>query len=77
MRYFNAAGASNTRGEDHTPELHLIPLVLQVALTKREEIYIFAYDYDTPDGTCIRDYIYVIDLAQEHVLALNAIGNGN
>ena len=77
MRYFNAAGASNTRGEDHTTELHLIPLVLQVALSKREKIYIFTDDYDTPDGTCIRDYIYVIYLAQAYILALNAIGNGN
>ena len=77
LRYFNAAGASNTRGEDHTPELHLIPLVLQVALGKREKVYIFGDDYDTPDGTCIRDYIHVIDLAQAHILALNAVDNGN
>ncbi|MFT4902254.1 MAG: UDP-glucose 4-epimerase [Lentimonas sp.] len=77
LRYFNAAGASETRGEDHTPELHLIPLVLQVALGQREKIYMFGDDYDTPDGTCIRDYIHVIDLAQAHILALGAIGEGN
>ena len=73
LRYFNAAGASAERGEDHTPELHLIPLVLQVALGQRERIYMFGDDYDTPDGTCIRDYIHVIDLAQAHILALGAI----
>lgn len=77
LRYFNAAGASETRGEDHTPELHLIPLVLQVALGQRDQIYIFGDDYDTPDGTCIRDYIHVIDLAQAHILALDAIGESN
>ena len=77
LRYFNAAGASEERGEDHTPELHLIPLVLQVALGQREKIYMFGDDYETPDGTCIRDYIHVIDLAQAHVLALDAIGEGN
>jgi UDP-glucose 4-epimerase len=77
LRYFNAAGASEVRGEDHTPELHLIPLVLQVALEQREKIYMFGDDYNTPDGTCIRDYIHVIDLAQAHILALGAIGQGN
>ena len=77
LRYFNAAGASEERGEDHTPELHLIPLVLQVAQGKREKIYMFGDDYDTPDGTCIRDYIHVIDLAQAHILALGAIENEN
>ncbi len=75
LRYFNAAGASEERGEDHTPELHLIPLVLQVALGKREKIFMFGDDYGTPDGTCVRDYIHVIDLA--HILALGAIGNEN
>ncbi|MGJ8638791.1 MAG: UDP-glucose 4-epimerase GalE [Opitutaceae bacterium] len=77
LRYFNAAGASEERGEDHTPELHLIPLVLQVALGQREKIYMFGDDYDTPDGTCIRDYIHIIDLAQAHILALGAIENEN
>ena len=75
LRYFNAAGASLERGEDHTPELHLIPLVLQVALGQREQIYMFGDDYNTPDGTCVRDYIHVIDLAQAHILALRAIEN--
>ncbi|MGZ0655257.1 UDP-glucose 4-epimerase GalE [Coraliomargarita sp. W4R53] len=75
LRYFNAAGASEQRGEDHTPELHLIPLVLQVALGQREKIYMFGDDYETPDGTCIRDYIHVVDLAQAHILALGAIEN--
>jgi UDP-glucose 4-epimerase len=77
LRYFNAAGASEERGEDHTPELHLIPLVLQVALGQREKIYMFGDDYETPDGTCIRDYIHVIDLAQAHILALGAIEDGD
>ncbi|MGJ8654602.1 MAG: UDP-glucose 4-epimerase GalE [Opitutaceae bacterium] len=77
LRYFNAAGASEVRGEDHTPELHLIPLVLQVALGQREKIYMFGDDYETPDGTCIRDYIHVIDLAQAHILALDAIESEN
>ncbi len=77
LRYFNAAGASAERGEDHTPELHLIPLVLQVALGKRDQIYMFGDDYDTLDGTCVRDYIHVIDLAQAHILALGAIGQEN
>jgi UDP-glucose 4-epimerase len=77
LRYFNAAGASAERGEDHTPELHLIPLVLQVALGKREKVYMFGDDYDTPDGTCIRDYIHVVDLAQAHILALGAIDSSN
>ncbi len=77
LRYFNAAGASEARGEDHTPELHLIPLVLQVALGKRDQIFMFGDDYDTPDGTCIRDYIHVVDLAQAHILALGAIESEN
>ncbi len=77
LRYFNAAGASEERGEDHTPELHLIPIVLEVAQGKREKIYMFGEDYDTPDGTCVRDYIHVIDLAQAHILALGAIENEN
>lgn len=73
LRYFNAAGASEHYGEDHSPELHLIPLVLQVALGQREQIAIFGDDYETPDGSCVRDYIHVMDLAQAHILALEAI----
>ncbi len=78
LRYFNAAGAdpNGQVGEDHDPETHLIPLILQVPLGKREKIFIFGDDYDTPDGTCIRDYIHVVDLAQAHVLALKALDGG-
>lgn len=73
FRYFNAAGAdpSGDLGEDHEPETHLIPLVLMTALGKREAIAIFGSDYDTPDGTCIRDYVHVNDLASAHVLGLD------
>ncbi len=72
LRYFNAAGAllDGTLGEDHHPETHLIPLILQVPLNKREQIHVFGNDYDTKDGTCIRDYIHVLDLADAHVKAL-------
>lgn len=77
LRYFNACGASAERGEDHDPETHLIPLVLQVALGQRKEITIFGNDYDTPDGTCVRDYVHVIDLAEAHILALDAIESGS
>ncbi|WP_310428413.1 UDP-glucose 4-epimerase GalE [Chamaesiphon sp. VAR_48_metabat_135_sub] len=72
FRYFNAAGADpdGLFGEDHNPETHLIPLVLQTAAGKRASVSIFGTDYDTPDGTCIRDYIHVTDLAQAHVLGL-------
>ena len=70
LRYFNAAGATARSGERHQPESHLIPLVLEAAAGEREAIRIFGTDYDTPDGTCIRDYIHVSDLAQAHVLAL-------
>ena len=73
LRYFNAAGATQSRGEDHDPETHLIPLVLQVALGQREDIKVFGDDYETSDGTCVRDYIHVADLAQAHRLALHAI----
>jgi UDP-glucose 4-epimerase len=73
LRYFNAAGASAERGEDHDPELHLIPIVLGVALGKREKVTIFGNDYPTRDGTCVRDYIHIIDLAQAHILALHAL----
>jgi len=75
LRYFNAAGAhiSGKIGEDHNPETHLIPIVLQVALGKREHVTIFGDNYETPDGTCIRDYIHVTDLAQAHILALKQL----
>ena len=72
LRYFNAAGASQNFGEDHTPETHLIPIILQVAAGKRDRLMVFGDDYDTPDGSCIRDYIHVVDLAQAHMLALDA-----
>ena len=73
LRYFNAAGGAGALGEDHQPESHLIPLVLQVAQGKRPSISIYGTDYATPDGTCIRDYVHVLDLASAHVLALNAL----
>ncbi|RMG98446.1 MAG: UDP-glucose 4-epimerase GalE [Chloroflexi bacterium] len=76
LRYFNACGATEERGEDHDPETHLIPLVLQVALGQREKIVIFGDDYDTPDGTCVRDYIHVVDLAEAHILAMRALADG-
>ena len=78
LRYFNACGAdeSGTIGEAHNPESHLIPLILQVPNGKRETISIFGTDYDTPDGTCIRDYIHVTDLAQAHILAVQYLNNG-
>jgi UDP-glucose 4-epimerase len=77
LRYFNACGATEERGEDHDPETHLIPLVLQVALGQRDHIRVFGNDYPTPDGTCIRDYIHVADLAQAHILALKALDQGS
>ena len=77
LRYFNAAGASRNFGEDHSPESHLIPIVLQVAQGKREKIMVYGNDYDTPDGSCIRDYIHVIDLAQAHEKALFAPASGH
>ena len=77
LRYFNAAGATAERGEDHTPETHLIPLVLQVALGQRERVEIYGNDYPTPDGTCVRDYIHVLDLAEAHILALQALDGGS
>jgi UDP-glucose 4-epimerase len=73
LRYFNACGASGGRGEAHRPETHLIPLTLQVALGQREAIKLYGTDYPTPDGTCIRDYIHIADLAQAHVLAVEAL----
>ena len=75
LRYFNAAGAAGALGEAHQPESHLIPLILQVALSKRESISIFGADYPTADGSCIRDYIHVSDLATAHLLALEALGS--
>ncbi|MFD9635891.1 UDP-glucose 4-epimerase GalE [Streptomyces violascens] len=87
LRYFNVAGAYGNCGERHDPESHLIPLVLQVALGEREFISVYGDDYPTPDGTCVRDYIHVADLAEAHLLALDAatagehlvcnLGNGN
>ncbi|MFE3887397.1 UDP-glucose 4-epimerase GalE [Streptomyces lydicus] len=87
LRYFNVAGAYGSCGERHDPESHLIPLVLQVAQGKREAISVFGDDYPTPDGTCVRDYIHVADLAEAHLLALDVatagehlicnLGNGN
>ncbi len=78
LRYFNAAGASadGVIGEDHDPEIHLIPLVLQVALGQREKIFIFGTDYPTPDGTCIRDYVHVEDLAEAHLRAIEGVAPG-
>ncbi len=78
LRYFNAAGASSDGviGEDHTPETHLIPLAIQAAMGQRPALQIFGTDYPTPDGTCIRDYIHVEDLAEAHLLALQALEPG-
>ncbi|MBK95014.1 MAG: UDP-glucose 4-epimerase GalE [Planctomycetaceae bacterium] len=78
LRYFNAAGASldGLLGEDHEPETHLIPIVLQVALGQRDRISIFGDDYSTPDGTCVRDYVHVLDLASAHVRALERLQPG-
>jgi UDP-glucose 4-epimerase len=73
LRYFNAAGALPERGEQHHPETHLIPLVLQVALGQRQAVHIYGTDYPTPDGTCIRDYIHIQDLVAAHLLALEAL----
>lgn len=84
LRYFNAAGATEKLGEDHDPESHLIPNVLAVALGKKKSVGIFGDDYETPDGTCIRDYIHIVDLAQAHIIALTGsqtgafnLGNGD
>jgi UDP-glucose 4-epimerase len=78
LRYFNAAGADQDGeiGEDHDPETHLVPLVLQAACGEIEAIAIFGDDYETPDGTCVRDYIHVTDLAEAHVLALKSLERG-
>ena len=84
LRYFNAAGATEKLGEDHDPESHLIPNVLAVALGRKKSVGIFGDDYETPDGTCIRDYIHIVDLAQAHIIALTGsqtgafnLGNGD
>ncbi|MEV3909645.1 UDP-glucose 4-epimerase GalE [Streptomyces canus] len=76
LRYFNVAGAYGKQGERHDPESHLIPLVLQVAQGRREAINVFGDDYPTPDGTCVRDYIHVADLAEAHLLAIEAATAG-
>ena len=83
LRYFNACGATKKYGEDHDPESHIIPNVLKVALGQKDHVQIFGDDYPTPDGTCIRDYIHIVDLAQAHILALQPglagafnLGNG-
>ena len=73
LRYFNAAGAGDRFGEDHHPETHLIPIVLQTALLQRNTVTIYGNDYPTKDGTCIRDYIHVVDLARAHLLAMNRL----
>ena len=87
LRYFNAAGATQAHGEHHSPETHLIPIVLRTALGRSEAVEVFGTDYPTEDGTCVRDYVHVLDLAEAHVLGLNALardmtgvfnlGNGN
>ncbi|WP_285679759.1 NAD-dependent epimerase/dehydratase family protein, partial [Kitasatospora phosalacinea] len=76
LRYFNVAGAYGRHGERHEPESHLIPLVFQAALGQRPHIAVFGEDYPTPDGTCIRDYIHIADLAEAHLLALDAAKPG-
>jgi len=76
LRYFNAGGSTTLHGEHHEPESHLIPVVLDAATGKRRKFAVFGNDYDTPDGTCIRDYIHVHDLAVAHILALGAMKNG-
>ena len=73
LRYFNACGASQRYGEFHVPETHLIPILIEVAMGHREVVHLYGTDYDTPDGTCIRDYVHVVDIAQAHILALARI----
>jgi UDP-glucose 4-epimerase len=73
LRYFNACGATARTGERHEPETHLIPILLDVALGRREAVYLFGTDYDTPDGTCVRDYVHVVDIAEAHLRCLERI----
>jgi UDP-glucose 4-epimerase len=75
LRYFNAAGATNNFGEDHRQETHLIPNVLKVALGQKPNVEIYGTDYETSDGTCIRDYIHIVDLARAHILALGSVNS--
>lgn len=79
LRYFNVAGASldGSIGEDHNPETHLVPIILEAALGKREQVAIFGDDYKTKDGSCVRDYVHVVDLAAAHILALDYLKQGN
>ncbi|MFN2164954.1 MAG: UDP-glucose 4-epimerase GalE, partial [Anaerolineae bacterium] len=77
LRYFNACGASEQHGEDHDPEYHIIPIVLQVAQGKRDHVTIFGDDYPTRDGTCVRDFVHVLDLADAHIRALRALDQGS
>lgn len=77
LRYFNACGATPERGEHHNPETHLIAIVLEVALGKREKVVIYGDDYNTPDGTCVRDYVHISDLASAHILAMRALDEGS
>ena len=87
LRYFNVAGAWDGHGEHHDPETHIIPIVLQVAMGKRQNVSVFGSDYPTPDGTCVRDYVHIYDLAMAHLLVMEALkdrealaynlGNGN
>jgi UDP-glucose 4-epimerase len=73
LRYFNACGATEAHGEDHRPETHIMPLLLDAAMGKRDSFRIFGSDYDTPDGTCVRDYVHVVDIAGAHILALGSM----
>ena len=77
LRYFNASGATSDRGEHHDPETHLIPLVLKTAQGEVDHVAVFGNDYPTQDGTCVRDYIHVLDLAEAHLLALHYLRAGN
>ena len=75
FRYFNAAGATHSHGEDHEPETHILPLLFEAALGEREFFTIYGCDYPTPDGTCVRDYVHVLDIAQAHILALQTMNS--